>query len=645
MSQQEPPSDPDSSSSKPTAEAVSAPAEGHVRAGLPALTLGSVGVVYGDIGTSPLYAFREALGFAARDGLATSEVFGVVSLIIWALIIVVTLKYVLLMLRLDNQGEGGILSLLALVIKAVGRKPALMVTAIIGASLFYGDSIITPAISVLSAIEGLSFVHAGFGTFVLPITSAVLIALFWVQRRGTGAVARWFGPIMLIWFLTLAGMGLYWIIQMPVILQALSPHYAVHFLINNAGVAAIVVGLVFLAVTGAEALYADLGHFGRKPIQLAWFFIVFPALSLNYMGQGALVLAQPDALENAFLRMAPDWALIPLVLLATLATVIASQAVISGAFSLTRQAIQLGLLPRLAIRHTSAKQQGQIYIPAINGLLFFGVIILVWEFGSSKALASAYGIAVTGDMVVTSILAFMALRYYKKLPLWTAGLIVLPFLLIELAFLGSNALKIAQGGYVPLMVAAVLGVIMWSWLRGTALVRDVSAREDVSLDTAVRLVTKSAVARASGVAVYMSPYRATAPAALMHNFKHNHVIHETNVIITVIVENVPRVKSTERLVVNPINDCFVAIDIHCGYMETANIPQAMRELARHGIKTEPMLTSYFLSRRTVTRARVAALPVWQTAIYILLSRLASRATDYFRIPANRVVELGQQVEI
>lgn len=610
-----------------------------------ALAVGSVGVVYGDIGTSPLYALREALSYVAQDGLDKVEILGLVSLIIWTLTLVVTCKYVLLMLRLDNHGEGGLLSLLALVQEAAGRKPVLIVIAIIGASLFYGDAIITPAISVLSAVEGLSLIEPDLGQFVLPITTAIIAILFWMQKRGTASIALWFGPITCVWFAMLAGMGIYWIVQAPEVLLSLSPVYAGEFLIDHAGIATVVIGLVFLSVTGAEALYVDLGHFGRGPIQFAWFGLVFPALALNYMGQGGLVLVHPEALSNPFFLMVPHWALVPLVLLATVATIIASQAVITGAFSVTRQAIQLGLLPRLAIWHTSSQLEGQIYVPAANWMLFAGVVALVWSFGSSQSLASAYGIAVSGDMIVTTSLAFIAVWKYKYRPVWQALLIVAPFALIEAVFVGSNALKIADGGYVPMMVACVLAIVMMTWVRGVELVAVKSHSLGILLLDVVPMLSKSAIGRAKGTAVYMTPYREQAPTALMHNFKHNNIIHEQNVVVTVVVENVPRVAAKNRAIVKQLNDEFFSVELKYGYMETPHVPKALHACSRHGIKIEPMLTSYFLSRRAITRSANSKMPAWQDGLYIMLTRLASRATDYYRIPASRVIELGQQISV
>jgi KUP system potassium uptake protein len=612
---------------------------------LAGLTVGSVGIVYGDIGTSPLYAFREALSYASADGLQHSEILGVASLIIWALTLVVTCKYVVLILQLDNHGEGGILSLLALVQRIVGRKLILTAVAIFGASLFFGDAVITPAISVLSAVEGLKVVQPGLENLILPITTLVLIGVFWLQKHGTASVALWFGPIMTFWFATLAVMGVYWIARSPEILLALSPSYAVGFLLNHTAVALTIVGLVFLAVTGAEALYTDLGHFGRKPIQLAWLFFVFPALALNYLGQGALVLARPEASADPFFLMAPAWGLVPLVILSTIATIIASQAVISGAFSMTRQAIQLGLLPRLDIRHTSALLQGQIYIPAINWLLFAGVIGLVWSFRSSSALASAYGIAVSGDMIVTTSLAFVALWKFKKLPVWQAFLIVLPFALVELVFVTANSMKIADGGYVPLMIAISIAIVMLTWVRGRQIVSEKTHNLSIELVDVVEMLSRSAIGRVKGTAVYMAPVANITPTALLHNFKHNNIIHQQNVIATVEIENVPRISARNRIRFKKLNDEFSSIVISCGYMETPNIPRALQACSKHGIKSDAMLTSYFLSKRTITPATTSTMPKWQTRLFVLLTRLASRATDYYRIPPDRVIELGQQIAI
>ena len=498
------------------------------------LVLGSIGVVYGDIGTSPLYALREALHGASADGLAEREVIGIVSLLLWTLILIVTLKYVVLILRADNNGEGGTLSLLALAQRAVGKRTTpLFVLGVAGAALFYGDAAITPAISVLSAVEGLKLVTPALDPYVLPITVAILVALFWVQGHGTARVSALFGPITLVWFVTIAVLGLLHAGDRPVIFTAFSPVAAVGFLVEHGFGSLAVMGSVFLAVTGAEALYADMGHFGRGPIRFAWTALVFPALALNYLGQGSLVLADPAAAENSFFLLAPSWGLLPLVLLATAATVIASQAVITGAYSLTHQAVQLGLLPRLETRHTSEALVGQIYMPRVNWTLLAAVLMLVFLFGSSGALASAYGIAVTGTMVVTSLLAFTVFRRAWGWSPLAALAVVTPMLALEIVFLGANLLKVLDGGYVPLLLGVVVGALMTTWVRGTAIVRRKAHNESVPLDSLVEMLKKSEPARVPGCAVFLTSDPDGAPSALLHNLKHNRVLHARNIIVTV----------------------------------------------------------------------------------------------------------------
>lgn len=614
----------------------------HSTSGFWGLVLGSIGVVYGDIGTSPLYALREALYPASRDGLADQEVIGVVSLLIWTLTLIVTLKYVVLMLQSDNDGEGGTLSLLALAQKAFGRRGFLLIIGMIGASLFYGDAAITPAISVLSAVEGLKLVTQGLEGWVLPITSLILAALFFVQSRGTGRIANWFGPIMLVWFLVMAVLGLIHIGDRYDILLALNPVNAVKFIFDHGFVALVILGSVFLAVTGAEALYADMGHFGRRPIRIAWGTIVFPALALNYLGQGALILSRPEALENPFFLLAPEWALLPLVVLATVATIIASQAVITGAFSVTRQAIQLGLLPRLDIRHTSAEQAGQIYIPAVNVALFLAVMTLVLGFRSSSDLASAYGIAVTGDMVVTSTLAFLVFWRCWKWSLWLAAAVVLPLISLELVFLGANLLKVLDGGYIPLGMAAGLSFLMWTWVRGTSFVYAKARAESVPLDELVKIMCRSKPLQAKGTAVFLTSDPTVAPSALLHNIKHNGVLHEQNLITTVQIADVPRVPDDERVRIEPIEGSFVRVFLTFGYMEEPNVPRAFARAKKDGLKFEIMSTSFFLSRRTFRVSPHAGLPLWQDYFYIAMARSASNASDFYRLPTNRVLELGQQ---
>lgn len=610
------------------------------------LALGSIGVVYGDIGTSPLYALRESLSHATADGLTRAEVIGIVSLLLWSLTLIVTIKYVLFIVRADNRGEGGTLSLLALAQATIGRRTlTLTALGVIGAALFYGDAIITPAISVLSAVEGLEIASPAFGRYVLPLTVVILIGLFAIQARGTGSVSRWFGPITLVWFAVMAALGIQHIGDDPGILRAVNPLWAVGFLAEHGLGSFAVMGSVFLAVTGAEALYADMGHFGRKPIQGAWIAVVFPSLALNYMGQGAMVLARPETVENPFFLMAPDWALIPLVGLATLATIIASQAVISGAFSLTQQAIQLGLLPRLEIRHTSAAQVGQIYMPKVNWLLLAGVLFLVFAFKSSGALGNAYGIAVTGTMVITTLMAFIVFHYAWKWPLWRAVAITAPMLAVELVFLFSNLMKLFDGGYVPVLAAGAIGTAIWSWMRGTRLTQAKARAEAVPLDDLIGMLGRSSPARARGTAVFLTADPTIAPSALMHNLKHNHVLHEQNLIVTVNYAMTPHVPEDERIEVNPLDGGFSEVRVNLGYMDSSNLPMALEKARKQGLRIDIMSTSFFLNRRSFKPSVASAMPRWQNRLYIALTRAAANASDYFGLPTNRVIEIGQQFSI
>ncbi|GJE02267.1 potassium transporter Kup [Methylobacterium isbiliense] len=618
---------------------------GHGHAKFWTLFLGSIGVVYGDIGTSPLYAFREALAPGRADGLLTvHEVLGTVSLLLWALILIVTIKYVLLLLHMDNKGEGGILSLMALARKALGGSRTVFSLGLLGAALFYGDAIITPAISVLSAVEGLKLVTPAFEHYVLPITIAIIVPLFLVQSRGTGRMASFFGPITVVWFLAMAVAALPHILRRPDVLLALNPWYALEYLLSHGTGALIVLGAVFLAVTGAEALFADLGHFGRRPIQAAWIAVVGPALSLNYLGQAALVLTYPDT-KDPFFQLVPEWALLPMVLLATAATVIASQAVITGAFSLSRQAVQLGLLPRLEIRHTSESHSGQIYLPQINTLLMVGVVVLVLLFRSSSGLASAYGIAVTGTMLITASLAFLVLwRFWKWSPI-AAGAVMLPFIAVELMFLVSNLIKVFEGGYVPLLLAGGLVVLMWTWVRGVTILFNKTRKTDVPLTELVAMLEKSPPHHVRGTAVFLTSDPETAPAALLHNLKHNKVLHEKNVVLTVRTIDLPRLPDGDRISIEPLGPHFWKVVMKFGYMESPNIPRGLALLRKQGFKFDIMATSFFLSRRSIRPAAQSGMPLWQDRIFITLARNANDATDFFQIPTGRVVEVGTQVTV
>lgn len=612
-----------------------------------ALSIGSIGVVYGDIGTSPLYAFREALRHTANDGIVSRlEVLGVVSLLIWALTLVVTMKYVLFVMYADNKGEGGTLSLVALVRGAIGGKGGFaVIVGILGASMFFGDSVITPAISVLSAVEGLEVVEPAFAHYVVPITILILVLLFTFQSSGTGRVAALFGPITTFWFLSLGALGLMHVLDDPTVFVALSPLTAVRFVLNHGLLSLVVIGSVFLAVTGAEALYADMGHFGRRPIQFAWLILVFPSLTLNYLGQGALVLAHPEALENPFFMMVPEPLRLPFIVLATIATIIASQAVITGAFSLTQQAVQLGLLPRIESRHTSETLAGQIYLPRVNWMLLAGVLALVIFFRSSSGLASAYGISVTGEMVMSSLLAFIVVWKAWKWPLPVAVIIVAPFLSAELVFLSANLLKVFEGGYVPLALATCVATSMWTWVRGTSIVYEKAHRENIPLTDLLKMLSKSHPVRVNGTAVFLTSDPYLAPSALMHNLKHNTVLHAQNIILTVNVATSPRYPDDQRIKIDVLNDDFTSITLNFGYMETPNVPKALMLCRKQGLKFDIMATSFFLNRRSFKAAAQSAMPLWQTRLFIALSRWAATATDFYRLPSNRVLELGQQLTV
>jgi KUP system potassium uptake protein len=612
------------------------------------LFVGCIGVVYGDIGTSPLYALREALlaAGAAHGGAQRADVIGLLSLILWTLTIIVTLKYVVILLRADNDGEGGTLSLMALAQRALGRPSTpVFLLGVAGASLFFGDSMITPAISVLSAVEGLKLVTPAFEPYVLAITIGIIIGLFVVQKRGTAAVASFFGPVTIVWFILLAVGGLRHIADDIGVLAAINPFYAVDFLLKNGVLGLIALGAVFLAVTGAEALYADLGHFGRKPIQMAWIVLVFPSLALNYLGQGALVLAHPAAIENPFFLLYPDWALIPVVVIATLATIIASQAVITGAFSLARQAIQLGLLPRLDVRHTSDEHAGQIFMPQINLMLLIGVLFLVILFGSSSKLATAYGIAVTGTMVVTACLAFIVVWKRWNWPVWAAALLMTPFLVIDLIFLGANLVKLFEGGYVPLGIGAAFMISMWTWRRGSTILLTKTKRDDIPVLDLISMLEKKPPQRVAGTAVFLTGAPDTAPTALLHSLKHYKVLHEKNVILTVVNSNKPRVGDNARVQIQEIGDSFMRVAMTFGYMEEPNVPRALALCRKMGWKFDIMSTSFFLSRRTLKAARRGEMPAWQDNLFILLAHNAADASSYFQIPTGRVVEIGTQITV
>ncbi|UPJ52844.1 potassium transporter Kup [Bradyrhizobium sp. 200] len=622
--------------------------EAHSTAGFKALMLGSIGVVYGDIGTSPLYALREAIVAASgHAGTANPQaVLGVLSLILWALIVVVTLKYVVILLRADNNGEGGTLALMALAQRAVTKGGgAIVLLGIISGALFYGDAVLTPALSVLSAIEGIKLVTVTFEHYVVPLTLVILVALFAVQSHGTARVAAFFGPIMCVWFAVIAIAAVPQIMLHPEVLSAFNPLHAVSFMLHHGMIGFITLGAVFLAVTGAEALYADLGHFGKRPIQTAWLFIVLPSLAVNYLGQGALLIADPKAIENPFFLMFPDWALIPMVALATMATVIASQAVITGAYSLTRTAIQLGLMPRFEIRHTSEAHSGQIYIPRINMLLFLAVILLVVLFRSSSALASAYGISVTGTMVVTAMMGFVVIwRVWKWSPI-TAAALIAPFLFLDVTFLAANLLKVFEGGWVPLALGGIVMLLMYTWRRGSKLLFEKSRKLEFPLADLVAMLEKRPPQRVPGTAVFLTSDPECAPTALMHSLKHYKVLHEKNVILTIETAPTPRIDPAERVRMEQLSETFSKVTLKFGFMESPNVPKTLAIARKLGWQFDIMSTSFFLSRRALKPAAHSGMPRWQDLLFIRLSQSANDATDYFQIPTGRVVEVGTQVTI
>ena len=614
-----------------------------------ALTIGAIGVVYGDIGTSPLYAFREALRPFGAGGVGREEVIGLVSLVIWTLTAIVTIKYVLFLLRADNVGEGGTLSLLALLLKKGSGYPVMMFFAgVLGAALFIGDAMITPALSVLSAVEGLKLVTPALDDYVLPIAIVIILLLFAVQSRGTGAVSIFFGPITLIWFLVMAAAGIAHIGDDLAILSAFNPLNAVGFLWDAGLVGFIVLGAIFLTVTGAEALYADLGHFGRRPIQSAWFTVVFPALALNYLGQGALVLSHPDAISNPFFLMFPNWALLPMVVLATAATIIASQSVITGAFSLIRQAIHLGFLPRFEICYTSETQTGQIYLPLVNTTLLIGVLALMLVFGSSEALAPAYGVSITGAMVIDTILAFEFVRRQWGWSASTATAVLLPLFSLELIFLGANLFKVHHGGYVPILIAGALITMMWTWRKGIGLLREKTARQDIPLNQFITMVERKsehAPVDVPGTAIFLTATPETTPAVLLHNIKHNHVLHRHNVILTIRTAKVPYVPEKERYTITKLSDRFSLLELRFGFMDDQNVSKALARCRKEGFKFDIMSTSIYLGRRKLIADSQSGLPQWQDRLFIAMADSAIDPTEYFHLPANRVVELGEQVII
>ena len=612
------------------------------------MTVGAIGVVYGDIGTSVLYALKEVFG-SGHVPFTPDNVYGILSMIFWTLTIIVSLKYVVLVLRADNAGEGGLIAMLALASQAVKDKPVLrgvlLNVGIFGTCLFYGDGVITPAISVLGAVEGLEVISPRFVKYVVPLTLVILFCLFWVQKRGTAGIGKFFGPITLVWFTVIGALGVFHIAANPAVLLAISPHYAAVFIWENPGVTFILLGAVVLCVTGAEALYADLGHFGKKPIRIAWFAVVMPSLTLNYFGQGALLLANPAAVKNPFYMMAPDWALIPLVVLATAAAVIASQALITGAFSVTKQVIQLGYLPRLNLIHTSAREAGQIYIPSVNWGLFVVIVLAVGMFKSSSNLAAAYGIAVCTDMLISTILTFFVIRYRWKYPLALCLLATGFFLAVDFMFWASNLLKLWDGGWFPLVIGAVIFVLMGTWKDGRALLNSKIKADALDLRGFLDSVFISPPARVDGTAVFLTAAVGTVPNALLHNLKHNKVLHETNLFVTVRNHQVPWIGLDKRIEIERLgHDCWQVL-IHYGFKNDPDVPKALQQLKGRGVALEPMSTSFFLSRDTVVPVLGKGMAPWREKLFAQMHHNASSAADFLNLPNNSVVELGSKIEI
>lgn len=622
---------------------------GHGHGPFGPLMLGALGVVFGDIGTSPLYAMREALSHARHTDNIEISVLGVVSLVLWALTLIVTVKYVIFLMRADNKGEGGTLALMALAQRALGRRStAVFFLGVVGASLFYGDGMITPAISVMGAIEGLKEapgIGRTLSPYVLPLSAFILIILFMVQSRGTQRIASLFGPIMGAWFLCLAGLGVYHLTDNWTILRAFNPYYGVRFLLENGFIGFVILGSVFLAVTGAEALYADMGHFGKNPIRAAWLLVAFPSLALNYLGQGAMVLDHPAAAADPFYRMVPQVVYWPILLMATAAAVIASQAVITGAFSMTQQAVQLGLMPRIEIKRTSETQAGQIFVPAVNQLLMIGVLILLLMFRSSTRLASAYGIAVTGSMFVDTLLAYVVLRRFFHWNLTRTLCLVIPLGLLDMVFISSNLLKIPDGAWLPLVFGLTLVLMMWTWTRGAQILTEKARRDSVSLLELIDILKARAPHRVPGAAIFLTSDPDMAPVALMHNLKHNKILHEKNVILTVRTAETPRVDDDARLEISAINEDFKKVVVYYGFMESPNLPKALALCRKQGLKFDIMATSFFLGRRSVVPSAHSGMPLWQDKLFIYLMKNAANPTEFFKIPPGRVVELGAQVTV
>ena len=625
-----------------------AKSQGHTKSSLAGLTLGAIGVVYGDIGTSVLYSIKEVFG-SGHVAFTPDNVYGILSIFFWTLTVIVSLKYVTLVLRADNNGEGGLVAMLALASSSVRDKPklrrVLLVVGIFGTCLFYGDGVITPAISVLSAVEGLEVVSPTFKRFVIPLTLLILLCLFSVQKRGTGGIGKFFGPITLVWFIAIAILGLYHIVGHPEILWAISPHYAVMFIWSQPFTAFIILGAVVLCVTGGEALYADMGHFGKKPIRLAWFSIVMPCLTLNYFGQGALLLAEPEAVKNPFFNMAPDWALIPLVILATAATVIASQALITGAFSVTKQVIQLGYLPRLQILHTSEKETGQIYMPLVNWGLFVVIVLAVVMFKTSSNLAAAYGIAVCTDMLITTVLTFFVIRYAWKYPLWLCIAATSVFFVVDLAFWSSNLLKLADGGWFPLFIGGLILVLMLTWRDGRSLLHHKTRDEAINLSSFLEALFIAPPTRVEGTAVFLTSEDGIVPNAMLHNLKHNKVLHAQNLFVTVRNHEVPWIPDDKRIEFSDLGGNCWQVMVHYGFKDDPDVPFALSLLRGQLGDIHPMTTSYFLSRDSIVPTVDGGMSQWREKLFAQMYLNASAAADFLNLPSNAVVEMGSKIEI
>jgi KUP system potassium uptake protein len=622
--------------------------EQHGKSSLAALTLGAIGVVYGDIGTSVLYAMKEVFG-SGHVEFTPDNIYGILSIFFWTLTVIVSIKYVALVLRADNHGEGGLVAMLALASMAVKDRPVLrqrmLIVGIFGTCLFYGDGVITPAISVLSAVEGLEVVSPAFKKYVIPLTIVILFGLFAVQKRGTSGIGKFFGPITVVWFAAIAALGVYHIAEHPEIMWAISPHYAVMFMVNEPAITFLILGAVVLCVTGGEALYADMGHFGKKPIRIAWFFVVMPALTLNYFGQGALLLSDPSAVANPFFNMAPDWLLVPLVVLATAATVIASQALISGAFSVTKQVVQMGFLPRLQVLHTSVKDTGQIYIPFVNWGLFAVIVLAVMMFKSSSNLAAAYGIAVCTDMLITTVLTFFVIHYGWKYPFWWCLAATGFFFAVDLAFWASNLLKLFEGGWFPLLIASVIMMFMLTWRDGRAILYEKRKEDALDLNSFLEAVFLSPPTRVDGTAVFLTSGKGAVPNAMLHNLKHNKVLHKQNLFVNVQNHEVPWIEEKERLEITPLgNECWQVV-IHYGFKDDPDVPGALSHLNGMGCEVSPMTTSYFLSRDSIVPTVAGGMAQWREKLFAQMHLNASSAADFLNLPSNSVVELGSKIEI